>query len=139
VAATLRVAANGNDSHPGTDEKPLASLERARDEIRRMKAGDPLPRGGITVEIRGGIYELARPPELTDQDCRTRIAPIVYRARRGEAVRAVGGRAVRGRQLATDQTILNIPGARVPVQGAGKSGAAGTAAIRCRTCSSSFW
>ena len=60
------VATNGNDSHPGTDEKHFASLERAQDEIRRMKAGGPLPLGGITVEIRGGIYELARPLELKD-------------------------------------------------------------------------
>ena len=77
VAATLCVATNGNDSRPGTDEKPFASLERARDEIRRMKAGGPLPLGGITVEIRGGIYELARPLELTAQDSGTDHAPII--------------------------------------------------------------
>ncbi|HOC01188.1 MAG TPA: right-handed parallel beta-helix repeat-containing protein [Verrucomicrobiota bacterium] len=106
VAAALCVATNGNDSHPGTDEKPFASLARARDEIRRMKAGGPLPLGGVTVEIRDGIYELARPLALTDQDSGTPIAPIVYRARRGEAVRIVGGRAVTGWQLVTDQAIL---------------------------------
>ncbi len=106
AAATLCVATDGNDTHPGTAEKPFATLERARDEIRRMRAAGPLPVGGITVELRGGVYELARPIELTGQDSGTDNAPIVYRARRGEGVKIVGGRAVTGWRLVTDAAIL---------------------------------
>ena len=36
--------------------------------IEQRKAAGPLADGGITVELRGGIYELARPFELTDKD-----------------------------------------------------------------------
>ena len=84
MAATLFVAGDGSDANPGTEEKPFATLERARDEIRQRKAGGPLPAGGITVEVRGGVYELPRPLELTEQDSGAENAPIVYRARRAK-------------------------------------------------------
>jgi hypothetical protein len=106
LATTLFVATNGNDTNPGTEEKPFATLERARDEIRHIKSGGPLPVGGITVQVRDGVYELVRPIELTDKDSGTEKTPIVYRARRGEGVRIVGGRVVTGWQPVTAPTIL---------------------------------
>jgi hypothetical protein len=106
MAATLFVAGHGSDANPGTEEKPFATLERARDEIRRLKAGGPLPAGGITVEVGGGLYELPRPLELTDQDSGAENAPIVYRARQGEVVKITGGRAVSGWKPVTDSAVL---------------------------------
>jgi hypothetical protein len=106
LATTLFVATNGNDTNPGTQEKPFSTLERARDEIRRIKAAGPLPVGGISVEVQGGVYELARPIELKDQDSGSDNAPVVYRARRGEVVRIVGGRTVTGWQPVTTPAIL---------------------------------
>ncbi len=106
LAATLFVAGTGSDANPGTEEKPFATLERARDEIRKIKAGGPLPAGGITVEVRGGTYELARPLELSDQDSGAENAPIVYRARQGEVVKIVGWRVVTGWQPVTDPAVL---------------------------------
>ena len=35
-AAEFHVALNGSDANPGTSSKPFASLERARDEIRKL-------------------------------------------------------------------------------------------------------
>jgi hypothetical protein len=102
----LFVAPDGNDTHPGTIEKPFATLERARDEIRQMKAGERPPMDGIIVELRRGVYELPRPVELTEQDSGTATNPIVYRARRGEVARMVAGRAVTNWQLVTDPAIL---------------------------------
>jgi hypothetical protein len=106
MAATLFVAGHGSDANPGTEEKPFATLERARDEIRQRKAAGPLPAGGITVEVRGGVYELPRPLELTDQDSGTENAPIVYRARQGEVVKITGGRAVSGWKPVSDSAVL---------------------------------
>lgn len=106
LATTLFVATNGNDLDAGTEATPFRTLERARDEIRRMKAVGPLPVGGITVEVRAGVYELARPMELIDRDSGTDNAPIVYGARRGEVARIVGGRTVTGWQPTTNSTIL---------------------------------
>jgi hypothetical protein len=106
LAGTLFVAANGDDTNPGTEEKPFRSLERARDEIGRIKAAGPLPVGGITVELRGGVYEMARPLELTDRDSGTDNAPVVYRARQNEVAKIVCGRTVTGWQPTTNSTIL---------------------------------
>jgi Right handed beta helix region len=106
LGTTLFVATNGSDASPGTKEKPFATLERAQNEIRRLKTGGALPVGGITVEVRGGLYELARPIELGDQDSGTDNAPVVYRARRGEVARIVGGRIVTGWQPVTDEAVL---------------------------------
>jgi hypothetical protein len=106
AADTLYVAPNGNDTNPGTAERPFATLQRARDEIRQRRSAAAMPEGGITVEMRGGTYELAQPLQLTAQDSGTQNAPIVYRARAGETVKLVGGREVTGWTLVADQAEL---------------------------------
>jgi hypothetical protein len=63
---TLYVATCGNDAwsgklaQPNAEQRdgPFATIERARDEIRRMKTGGGLPKEGMVVEILGGRYEL---------------------------------------------------------------------------------
>ena len=58
----LYVATDGNDAWSGTlpepngqkTDGPFATLERARDEIRKLKKQGRLPLGGAVVEIRGG-------------------------------------------------------------------------------------
>jgi len=113
--ATLFVAPNGHDAWSGRlaepnaegTDGPFATLERARDEIRQMKQAGPLPPGGVTVEVRGGIYERERTFELTAEDSGTETAPVVYRARKGEEVRLVGGKVVTNFQPVTDPAVLN--------------------------------
>ena len=38
LADTLYVSPSGDDANPGTEDRPFATLQRARDEIRRIKA-----------------------------------------------------------------------------------------------------
>lgn len=105
VAAPLAlyVAPNGNDrwsgtlatANPGRSDGPFATLERARDEIRKRKAVQALPQGA-TVLVRGGDYELARTLDLTAADSGTPAAPVSYRAYPGERVSLFGGRAISG-------------------------------------------
>jgi len=106
-AATLFVAAEGRDTDPGTEAQPFATLERARDEVRRLKASGSLPAEGIIVEVRGGVYELPRPLELTELDSGTEQTPIVYRARPGEVVKVIGGRTVTGWTLVREAAVLD--------------------------------
>jgi len=114
AATTLYVAPSGNDTAGGTREAPFATLQRARDEIRRIKKAGGLPQGGVTVEIAGGVYELAKPLELTAEDSGTAEAPVVYRARQGETVRVLGGNVVTGFKPVTEPAVLDVlaPGAR---------------------------
>ncbi|NLF73837.1 MAG: hypothetical protein GX575_32915, partial [Candidatus Anammoximicrobium sp.] len=110
----LHVATDGKDAWSGSlaapneagSDGPFATIERARDAIRQIKQAGPLPEGGMVVELAAGVYELARPLELGQQDSGTEQAPIVYRARKGAEVRLVGGRVVSGWQPVTDPAVL---------------------------------
>ncbi|HRR83075.1 MAG TPA: hypothetical protein P5118_23055, partial [Planctomycetota bacterium] len=55
----LFVATDGNDAWDGSQARPFASLERARDELRKRKADQRLP-AGATVFVRGGMHFLSR-------------------------------------------------------------------------------
>jgi len=79
----LFVAANGKDTDNGRADRPFATLERARDEIRTLRSTGHLPPGGVTVRVQPGTYELARTLELDQRDAGTRTAPIIWRAQPG--------------------------------------------------------
>jgi len=84
---SLYVERSGDDDNPGTEEKPFATLARARDEIRARRKNDgvKLP---VTVWI-SGVTSLSRGFVLTEQDSGTAEAPVVYRGK-GDA-RIIGG------------------------------------------------
>ena len=115
-AVTFFVAPNGNDSNPGNQERPFASLQAARDSIRKLKAGNGLPKGGVTVFVRGGLYRVVQTLELTDTDSGRADAPIVYCACANEAPRFTGGVQLRGFAPVTDSAIL----ARLPKETQGR-------------------
>jgi hypothetical protein len=78
-AAEFHVAPIGNDANPGTKDKPFATLVRARDAIRTLKQGGPLPEP-VTVQIRGGAYFLANTLVFGPEDSGTEQAPITPKA-----------------------------------------------------------
>ena len=99
---SLFVAVDGNDTNPGTKEKPFATLERARDEVRKVgAAGQP-----VVVTLRGGDYLRTGTLELTHADSGTDAAPVTWRAEEGEHVRLLGGRILTGFQPVTDPAVL---------------------------------
>ncbi|MDB2673516.1 hypothetical protein N9Y81_01040 [Akkermansiaceae bacterium] len=57
IAADFYVSTDGNDKGSGKIDDPFATLERARDAVRKLKTQIDK---GITVQIRGGEY---RPSE----------------------------------------------------------------------------
>jgi hypothetical protein len=89
--ATLYVSPKGDDTNPGTLGRPFATLARARDEVRKLKASSP-----VTVYVRGGIYEMTAPLTLGAEDCGSATKPITYRAYRNEKPILVGARQVTG-------------------------------------------
>ena len=90
TGTTLYVAGDGNDASAGTKAKPFATLERARDEIRKHKGG------AVTILVRAGTYRLARTLQLGAQDSGTGNAPVVWRAYPGEKVTLSGAAEVTG-------------------------------------------
>ncbi len=93
AAAEFYVSTAGNDANPGTKTQPFATLERARDEIRKLKQTGPLAQP-VTVLVHGGTYRIGTSLVLGSQDSGTEAAPIVWQAAAGEEVRLCGGVAL---------------------------------------------
>jgi hypothetical protein len=103
TATTIHVAANGSDDWSGTlaapnearTDGPLGTLERARDEIRRLKADGEL-KPPVIVEVHAGDYLLDRPFELTEEDSAPDGQRIEYRSAGDGEVRLIGGVEITG-------------------------------------------
>ncbi len=80
-AGELHVSPAGDDGHPGTVERPLRTLEAARQAARRVRAAAD---GPVTVILHRGRYELAGSLVLTAEDSGTRDAPLVFASAPGE-------------------------------------------------------
>lgn len=85
------VSPSGNDANPGTLDKPFKSLEAARNAVRGQIARG-LPASGLTVWLRGGLYERSATLELNQLDSGTASSPVTWRACAGETARLVGAR-----------------------------------------------
>ncbi len=102
-ALDLFVATDGDDAwsgrlktpKPDKSDGPLATFERARDELRKLRTagGGKAP---ATVYVRGGTYELSRTFQLGPADSGTAEAPVIYRAVAGEKPVLIGGRRLTG-------------------------------------------
>ena len=111
-AADFYVSVQGNDSWSGKlpdangTDGPFRTLERARNEVRRIKA-DVADRP-ITVIVRGGIYTLNKSFVLEAQDSGTSETPVVYQACPGEKVILSGGQTISPDAFGpvTDDTVL---------------------------------
>ncbi len=104
AGAIFYLSETGNDSWSGRvpmpnargDDGPFATLAKARDAIRYLKEVGPLPQGGVTVDIRGGIYQISETFELTAEDSGTKTSPVTWRAYRKEKVCFTGGKTLTG-------------------------------------------
>ena len=111
----LYVAPNGSDAGGGTRALPFATLERARDAIRTLKAHGGLPAGGVRVVVRGGAYRLRKTFALSAQDSGDAARPIVYQAAPGETPVFDAGARVGGFAPVRDRAVL----ARLPSEAQG--------------------
>ncbi len=104
MQANFYVATDGSDSNPGTIDKPFATLERARDAVRKMKSSSafqhmfsPQDKGRpVTVMIRAGRYQLSEPLIFGPEDSGTKEHPVLYTAYSDERVVISGGKKIVG-------------------------------------------
>ncbi|MBR5826697.1 MAG: hypothetical protein IKY78_06405, partial [Clostridia bacterium] len=106
VMAEYYVSVNGDDNNVGTCEAPFATIERARDEARKLTADMS---GDIIIHIEEGTYTLEDTLTFNEKDCGTN----------GYGVKYIGNNAViSGGTEISDFTLYdsekNIYAAKVP-------------------------
>ena len=96
--ADFYVSPQGDDTNPGTLERPFGTLQRARSAVRALKGSNHgvTPDGGVTVWLRGGRYELAGTFVLGPEDSGQQGRPVVYRSYGNERPILSGGRTIHG-------------------------------------------
>lgn len=99
-AADFYVAPDGSDTGNGTLDEPFASLEKARDAVRKRIA-EGLDKD-VVVLLRDGIYVLDRTLDFGPEDGGTSGHAITYAAYPGERPVISGGRIITGWQRRTD-------------------------------------
>ncbi len=87
------VSPAGNDSNSGTKEKPFATLEAARDAVRKLQRPLTEP---VQVWVRGGRYFLKDTFVLTPADSGSESGAVNYVAYPGEEPVFSGGRIITG-------------------------------------------
>lgn len=124
AGVALYVSPTGRDDWSGKIEKPnraksdgpFATLTRARDAIRDLKAKAALPKDGITVWVADGTYPQAASLAFTTDDSGTPECPIIYRAAAKAHPRLTGGRELPADAFAplTTEAVLSrlVPAAR---------------------------
>ena len=111
----LFVSNTGNDNwsgriqQPSQDAKdgPFATIEAARNEIRRLKEENKFPDGIINIELQGGSYELQSVFKLDandgGMDSETRV---IYSGQAESEVKLTGGKTVKSWSRVSDTDIL---------------------------------
>ena len=104
-AGDFYVAVDGNDQWSGTSatpnpqrtDGPFATLERARDVVRDVRANQQWQRP-LVVTLRGGTHRRDEPFVLHPKDSGTDVSPVVYEAYPNEKPVISGGKTIVGWQ-----------------------------------------
>lgn len=94
VTGDFYVAPDGKDTNPGSQDKPFATVEKARNAVREKIAAGL--KKSLTVLIRGGVYARTETLAFGHEDSGTDEYSISYAAYPGEKVVLSGGRTIKG-------------------------------------------
>ena len=93
LQAVFYVSPDGSDSGDGTLGSPFATLERVRDEVRKINGSMT---GDIIVYLRGGDYRITQPVEFDTRDSGKGGYRVRYEAYNGETPVINGAQKVTG-------------------------------------------
>ena len=93
VQAVFYVAPDGSDSGDGSIGSPFATLDKARDEVRKINGSMT---GDIVVYLRGGDYRITKPVEFDTRDSGKGDYTVRYEAYQGETPVINGATKVTG-------------------------------------------
>ncbi|MFP5080663.1 right-handed parallel beta-helix repeat-containing protein [Pedobacter sp. JCM 36344] len=109
LALNIYVSPKGNDSNPGTVQKPLATLIAARDMIRKLKKAGKLIEA-VNVIFKSGIYSVTESIYFTAEDSGTKEHPISYLAEKTNLSIFTGGIRLQEFKVKSDGNwIIQVP------------------------------
>lgn len=93
----IYVAPDGSDTSQGTEDAPFASLQKALEHVRGLRATtDESALGEVHIILKGGTYRLDETLVLTQEDSGTPSSPTIIEAAEGERPVLSGGVSVDG-------------------------------------------
>ncbi|MBL9208356.1 MAG: right-handed parallel beta-helix repeat-containing protein [Opitutaceae bacterium] len=112
ATTVIWVAPTGRDDANGTQERPFATLARARDAVREL-----VQRGladDIAIRLRAGTYELRETLELTPDDLGDGRYMVTLGGHKGERAVVTGSRTLPSawRRVGDNLWALSVPEAR---------------------------
>ncbi|MFZ5828739.1 MAG: right-handed parallel beta-helix repeat-containing protein, partial [Planctomycetota bacterium] len=109
----IHVSPQGSDSAAGlTPQEPLASLQGARDLLRRLRGAGRLDRP-VEVRLADGLYTMTEPVVFAPADSGTAKCPITFTAAAGARPTISGGRPITGwRRLRENIFVTELPGVK---------------------------
>ena len=110
-APEFYVAPGGRDENPGNQSRPFATLQRARDEVRKLIAAGL--KNNVAVWIHGGTYTLRDTLVFGPEDSGTAQYSITYQAVPGEEAILTSGVEIEGWKK-PDTMLTDLP---VPAEG----------------------
>jgi hypothetical protein len=97
ATGAIYVAPDGDDANPGTQDRPLRTVAKARDLVRTRNGAMT---ADLTVYLRGGTYPLSSTLTFGTADSGTGGHYVKYLAYPGERPLLTGGRPITGWTLA---------------------------------------
>jgi hypothetical protein len=91
--AQIHVSPTGNDANPGTQARPVRTLQHAVALAHGLEASAT---GDVTIELAGGTYRLEQPLALTPEDSGRNGHNLVFAAQAGAHPIVSGGRQISG-------------------------------------------
>ena len=109
--ATIYVSPQGSDRNPGTKDRPLATLDKARVMVRAIKESAG---GAIEVVLLPGEYFPGESLVFGPEDSGRARAPIIYRAEEEGTVTISGGARLNcdWKPFEDGISVCDLPGAR---------------------------
>ena len=109
TAAELFVAPDGNDYNTGTKDRPFATLEGARDAVRKAIANGM--KEDLIVHLGAGNYFLERPVVFDDRDGGRDGHTITYQGAPRLQTRIYGGKRItHWKNLNDREVVADVPG-----------------------------
>ncbi len=110
-ATDIFVAPGGDDANAGTQDKPLATIAKARDAVRQLIAAGL--KSDVHVYLRAGVYRLREPLTFGPEDSGNETYAVAYTAHPGETVVVSGGQPITGwKRGEGDVWVAPVPGVK---------------------------